>query len=65
MPAALNPIHYGHIGVMKFSLYFLDEVHVYVGRRNKGDRLPRELRIECLEETIQKENLDRIRIKEA
>lgn len=65
MPAALNPLHYGHIGVMMFSLYFIDELHVYVGKRNRADRLPRELRIACLEETILKENLDRVRITEA
>ena len=65
MPAALNPLHYGHIGVMRFSLYFLDELHVYVGRRAKPDRLPRELRTRCLEETIYREGLDRVRIMEA
>jgi nicotinic acid mononucleotide adenylyltransferase len=45
--ASLNPVQFGHLELLKISLRFASEIDIYLGKRNKNDRLPYEIRFEC------------------
>ena len=60
---AFNPFHRGHQGLLEKGLEETEKIHVYIGNRNKPNRLPHEIRKKCVEEIIKnKEWEERIKI---
>lgn len=52
---SFNPTHYGHIELLRTGLAEAEKMDIYVGKRAVNYRLPHELRINCLQETIEHE----------
>lgn len=54
---AANPPHDGHTELMKFGLYDVEHIIVYIGKRNKNHILPYDVRAAALQAMISYEGL--------
>ena len=63
---SFNPFHFGHLGIINLGLNYFENLDIYVGKRNKPDRLPHHLRTKLVKTMIDKEELNnRVKIVEA
>ena len=54
---SIDPIHYGHIDLIKSGLKYVDKIDFYVGNGSRS-KLPRELRIKTLDLVLKELNLE-------
>ena len=47
-----NPIHYGHIDLIRKSLKSVEQLEIYIGRKPRPSRLPHEVRVESLQRVL-------------
>ena len=52
-----NPIHYGHINLIRIGLNESDKIGLYIGRKEKPDVLPYEIRRKSIESVLEQENI--------
>jgi len=63
---SFNPFHLGHLGMVRLGLNYFKNLEIYIGQRDKPDRLPHHIRTKLVQTMIDEEKLyNRVKIVES